>query len=104
MNEAKLNCWEFKKCGRGPGGENTSVEICPAAVDSDLDGIHQGQNAGRSCWVIASTFCGEQLQVDSGGKGTGCLFCDFYKLVRQEEFPYFMLTPFILERKKKKKD
>ena len=94
MSDAKLNCWEFKKCGREPGGENTSVRVCPAAADSDLDGIHHGKNAGRSCWAIASTLCDE---------GTDCMFCDFYKLVRQEENPHFMVTSLILEHKKRKK-
>ena len=103
MSDTKLNCWEFKKCGREPGGENTSVGVCPAAADSDLDGIHHGKNAGRSCWAVASTLCDDELQGDYKEKGTDCIFCDFYKLVRQEEIPHFMVTSLILEHKKKKK-
>ena len=31
--KVKLNCWEFKKCGREPGGTNASQrETCPACV------------------------------------------------------------------------
>lgn len=103
MDEVKLNCWEFKKCGREPGGENASVGVCPAAVDSDLDGIHEGKNAGRSCWAIASTLCDDELQGNYKEKRTDCLYCDFYKLVRKEEIPFFQVTSLILEQKRKKK-
>ena len=102
MNEKKLNCWEFKKCGREPGGVNISKGICPAAVDSDFNGIHQGKNAGRSCWAIASTLCDNKQQHDYKEKYTECLHCDFYKLVQKQEIPSFMVTALILEHKKRK--
>ena len=43
----KLNCWEFKKCGRRPQGIHVHDKgLCPAAAEDALDGIHDGTNAG----------------------------------------------------------
>ncbi len=54
----KLNCWEMKNCGREPGGAHANnLGICSATVETRLDGIHDGRNAGRSCWVVAGTPC-----------------------------------------------
>jgi len=48
---AKMNCWEFNKCGREPGGDNVSeYGICPAARDTSLDGI-QGHSVKEKCRV-----------------------------------------------------
>ena len=59
----KLNCREVKKCGREPGGSKTAeLGICPAAITINYNGIHEGKNGGRSCWVIAGTLCGGQVQ------------------------------------------
>jgi hypothetical protein len=77
----KQNCWDFKKCGRGPDGKKD----CPAAKDSMLNGIHGGMNAGRACWASAGT------NGPSAATGTfaivlkDCLRCDFFRLVRTEE-------------------
>jgi len=47
----KLNCWDFKKCGREPDGENIAeCGVCPAATEG-------GDNGGRACWVVAGTSC-----------------------------------------------
>ncbi len=59
----KLNCWEFKKCGREPGGAKVEeLGVCPAATDCRLDGVHGGHSSGRACWVIAGTYCRGQVQ------------------------------------------
>jgi hypothetical protein len=77
----KQNCWDFKKCGRGPTGKND----CSSTKDSTLNGIHGGINAGRACWAQAGT--------NGPGAATGtfamqlkdCLRCDFFRLVLTEE-------------------
>jgi len=47
----KLNCWDFKKCGRTPNGQKASeLGVCPASTDIALDGIHGGMQAGRAGW------------------------------------------------------
>ncbi len=82
----KTNCWEFKKCGRQPGGSKAAeLGICPASTDKSLSGIHDGKNAGRACWVVAGTFCGGKPQGTAAQKEHTCFMCDFFQLVRHEE-------------------
>jgi len=82
----RANCWEVKQCGRQPGGENVSkLGVCPASVDSSADGLNGGKNAGRICWAIAGTFCGDKKQGTFADKRLSCLSCDFYRQVQFEE-------------------
>jgi hypothetical protein len=82
--QGKLNCWEFKKCGREPGGTNTShAGTCPAAVEARADGIHSGMNGGRCCWAVTAALRQQGICLDQSGGG--CDDCDFYRLVRNEE-------------------
>lgn len=80
----KVNCWEVKNCGRGPGsGEGN---ICPAAKETRLDGVHGGVNAGRACWAVAGTLCGGGIPSGTfARKMETCIECDFYHCVRNEE-------------------
>ena len=56
---ARENCWEFKSCGRQPGGSRVSdLGTCPASTEARIDGSNQGKNAGRACWFVAGTLCG----------------------------------------------
>lgn len=87
----KKNCWQYMECGREPGGENAStLGVCPAAAEEKLDGVHGGVNAGRACWVIAGTFCNCELPGVFTDKNASCAECEFYKLVRQQEYPEFI--------------
>ena len=82
---SKMNCWQFKNCGREPGGAKVrELGVCPAATTSCVDGIHEGTNGGRCCWVVAGTFCGGKVQGTYSAKLANCMVCDFYKLVVQE--------------------
>ncbi len=97
----KLNCWEFKNCGREPGGRQAKAKgVCPAATDSRLDGVHGGKNAGRACWVVAGTLCGGEVQGDFGRKYRNCEVCDFYKEAKAEERGGFQLAFTLLGRLK----
>lgn len=83
---SKTNCWEFKRCGREPGGKNVaSLGICPAATDSTHTGINGGENAGRYCWKVEGTLCEAEVQGAWVGKMHRCLQCDFFVLVKSEE-------------------
>ncbi|MBI3986886.1 MAG: hypothetical protein HY343_08210 [Lentisphaerae bacterium] len=83
---AKMNCWENKKCGREPGGAKTAeLGVCAAATDTRLNGIHDGKNAGRACWVVSGTLCGGKVQGTYANKLGNCATCLFYKVVRMEE-------------------
>lgn len=56
----KMNCWEFMKCGREPGGASAEeFGVCPASIESRLNNIHihGGKNAGRACWAVSGTLC-----------------------------------------------
>ncbi|HTF99236.1 MAG TPA: hypothetical protein VK654_01455 [Nitrospirota bacterium] len=82
----KLNCWEHKKCGRQPGGQRAEeLGICPVTVCCDLNGTHEGQNAGRACWAIAGSLCGGKIQGTYAQKLHNCWTCDFMKSVKVEE-------------------
>jgi len=79
---SKINCWEFKKCGREPGGENTErLGVCPVTHETDLDGVNDGKNAGRACWVVISDFYYKDPKE--------CYECDFYKLVMEERKRFY---------------
>jgi eukaryotic-like serine/threonine-protein kinase len=81
-----INCWEYKKCGREPGGANSKeLGICPAAVEVKVDGINRGKNGGRCCWAVAGTLCGGKIQGTFSNKAMSCLRCNFYKLTWKEE-------------------
>ena len=85
-----MNCWEFKKCGREPGGVNvTEFGECPAARNTKLDGQNHGKNGGRICWLVKSTLCGSKVQGDFYSKLGNCIRCEFLKTVHKEEGPNF---------------
>jgi hypothetical protein len=97
----KKNCWEFKKCGREPGGERVrELGVCPAAAEHRLDSVHGGRMAGRSCWVVAGTLCKGQVQGTFAMKFGSCETCDFYLAVREEEFPAFQFSSILLGKLK----
>lgn len=84
----KQNCWEFKKCGRQPGGHKTQeLGVCPATVAQDMNGAHGGKNAGRACWAVAGSLCGGKLQGTYAQKLRNCWMCEFMNLVKREEEP-----------------
>lgn len=97
----KKNCWESKNCGRETGGKNvSSLGVCPAAIDTRLDGVHGGKNSGRACYMIAGTLCGGKVQGTYGAKYKNCEACDFYKTVREEEGSAYQLSVFLLNKLK----
>lgn len=97
----KQNCWEFKKCGREPGGKNVQeFGICPATTDERLKGVHGGKSAGRACWVLAGTLCGGNVQGTFAQKYKNCEVCDFFKKVRQEENGGYQMSIVLLNKLK----
>lgn len=95
----KKNCWEHKACGRQPGGEKTGeLGVCPVANFTRAHGINSGINGGRSCWAIEGTFCGGEVQGSFAQKMGGCMQCDFYNMVRQEEGVEYIASKEIIKR------
>ena len=100
-----MNCWEHKKCGREQGGTTVGeLGVCPASVETKLDGVHTGKNAGRSCWVVAGTFCRGEIQGTFAQKNHDCDECDFYQKVKKEEYPKFFLAIQLLQKLRVKWD
>ena len=95
----KMNCWEFKKCGREPGGRNeVAMGACPAARERRLDGVHEGRQGGRACWVVAGSMCEGRIQGTFAQKFETCSKCDFYQTVRGEERGGFTFSAVLLEK------
>ena len=95
----KMNCWEFKKCGREAGGKHVhEFGVCPATHERRLHGVHGGTQAGRSCWVLAGTLCRGEVQGTFAQKYKNCEICDFYQVVKKEEFPQFQLSAVLMSR------
>jgi hypothetical protein len=70
-----MNCWEFMKCGRIPGGDKVvELGVCPAYPDN-----------GRFCWSVAGTLCTGKVSGSFVEKKHTCLLCDFYVKVSSEE-------------------
>lgn len=97
----KLNCWEYKKCGRQPQGARVKeLGLCPATVETALDDAHDGTNAGRACWVVSGTLCSGAVQGTFAQKYKNCETCDFYQMVRKEEGPSFVYSIVLLNKMK----
>lgn len=88
----KENCWEFKKCGREPGGSQVGhLGVCPAAQPGEGDGVNGGDCRGRICFAVTGTFCGGEIQGTFAQKEISCLDCPFFNVVEEEEGTDFCL-------------
>lgn len=98
---SKLNCWEFKECGRQPGGERVAeLGVCPAPIETKTDGMNSGRKGGRACWAITGTFCDGRVHGAFVSKMSDCVDCEFYQRVAHEEGMNFQGAKEILERLK----
>ncbi len=63
------NCWDIKGCGRQEDGPNVShLGICVAAQ----------RDLGHSCWAVAGTLCGGEVQGTVAKKEAQCISCEVY--------------------------
>jgi hypothetical protein len=98
VNVDNYNCWEILHCGREPGGERVvELGVCPAAETPYFDGINNGRNGGRFCWVVAGTFCEGEVQGTFAQKAMNCMQCLFYAQVVREQGRKLILNPSQLE-------
>ena len=80
----KLNCWQFKNCGREKGGLLADVlGECPVATSMKHDGTNGGIAAGRVCWQVCDSAYRKDTTVS--GQKEACYNCQFYKRVVHEE-------------------
>lgn len=80
-----MNCWQAMNCGREPGGPQAGTGVCPAATNRAGHGMHYGVNAGRVCWAIDGTLCGDGQRRDARAKLHDCMRCRFFLKVQSEE-------------------
>ncbi|MDA8098266.1 MAG: hypothetical protein M0042_01420 [Nitrospiraceae bacterium] len=93
----KVNCWEFKQCGREKGGARAEeLGVCRAAMEVRMNGVHGGKLGGRACWIVAGTLCGGKEQGTFAQKYHNCEQCDFYRTVKTEEGMKFRLSIVLL--------
>ena len=86
MSKQKLNCWEVTKCERQPGGSRTEeFGICPISMNDEFDGVHDGEKAGRACWVVAQSYSQKDTKRDFTQKFSDCKACNFFQQVNREE-------------------
>jgi len=83
----KKNCWEILGCDK---------KECPARAEERLNGVHDGVNAGRACWVVAGTRCKGTIAGAFAQKIGDCKDCKVYQLVIKEEGMMFKSTMVLL--------
>jgi hypothetical protein len=82
----KLNCWQFKNCGREKDGLLVeTLGECPVSTTLKFDGMNEGRGAGRMCWMVPDSACRQEPA--KLGLFYRCHTCDFYRrvLFEQEE-------------------
>jgi len=95
----KKNCWEFKQCGREPGGIKSGESgVCPSSTEKRLHGVHGGTNAGRACWIVGGTYCKDDVEGSFALQYDTCSSCDFYSDVRRKEGAQFLHTTELLKK------
>ncbi|MGO8879820.1 MAG: nickel-binding protein [Desulfomonilaceae bacterium] len=88
MESAKglSNCWEVMNCGRQTGGHRVDeMGVCPVAADLSHHGKNRGSFAGRYCWKVIGTLCGDKAQTEYAVKMRDCAKCKFFHQVKSEE-------------------
>lgn len=102
----KKNCWEVKKCGRQPGGDQVAQKgTCPASTLVAVNGINNGINGGRSCWALTGTMSGPPEKVQGSFArhlSISCYECDFFEQVMMEEQENFEGTVQIVRKLKQR--
>ena len=78
VNQLK-NCWEIKGCGRANGG-NKVKEF--GECNASKEGL------GHSCWAIAGTLCGGEVQGKRDQKTKNCMACEVFKLYHRHLGPH----------------
>ncbi|MCI5120778.1 MAG: hypothetical protein D3908_06230 [Candidatus Electrothrix sp. AUS4] len=82
MKEKPVNCWEVKGCGREPNGKKASEQgVCPVTTNTSLNGVHEGKNGGRCCWLVKFYHA---KQMTGTCETTNCIKCNFYNTVRKQ--------------------
>ena len=76
MENRLLNCWEILNCGREKGGDK--VEELGECVASK-------EGLGHSCWAVAGTLCGCEIQGTFAQRFGLCNVCEVFKLYNRPQ-------------------
>ena len=60
--DEKMTCWDYMQCGRDRDAS------CPAVV----------YRAGKMCWLVSGTMCGDKGPLIISKKHKACRECDFF--------------------------
>lgn len=91
------NCWEFRACGREPGGSRVAeFGVCPAATFEAADGYLGGTCGGRACCFVTGTLCEGVLGGAYRDKSKNCWDCAFYLALRSEHGAAFSFPAFAM--------
>ncbi len=78
MSEKLKDCWEIKGCGRQKGGPKAAqLGVCIASAEG----------LGHSCWAIAGTLCGGEVQGTAAQKEQNCRKCSVYVAYNRQTGP-----------------
>ncbi len=101
--DKKINCWEYFKCGREPGGDKANeMGICPATTCIEANGFLEGKNGGRACAYVTGTFCSGIIRGTYNEKKDNCAKCKFYHDIKKEhgsDLSVISFTNFIKKNK-----
>ncbi|KJU86516.1 hypothetical protein MBAV_001287 [Candidatus Magnetobacterium bavaricum] len=104
LRQDKQNCWEYKLCGRQPGGKNAErFGICPVTTADAFDGLHGGTNAGRACWAVAVPLADTDNKGGIAAKIKNCTTCSFHQLVINQETEYQSAVQYLKKSKEEEK-
>lgn len=71
MDNKLPNCWEIKNCGREKGGAREGeLGECTASREG----------MGHSCWAVAGTFSGGEIQCTVAEKFYICNICEVFHM------------------------
>jgi hypothetical protein len=71
MKNRLPNCWEIINCGREKGGDKVGrLGECVASKNG----------MGHSCWAVAGTLCGGEIQGTFASKLGLCNACEVFQL------------------------
>jgi len=88
----KLNCWELRNCGRGPGeGSSHPLGECPAAKGGQNEGPNKGTAMGRYCWRAMETSENGRTLPHWSRSDPSCITCEHFIRVRKEEDDEFKM-------------
>ncbi len=82
MNDSKIHCWAFKKCGREQIGRNIErYGVCSVAVSIRC----KERNGARFCWSLRESACESIMRECCVSEIKECRQCTYYIFLQESE-------------------